>query len=87
MRTFPLLICGILMPAAALQAREPTDLEQYYLELVNRARANPNGEVTRLSGEIWGVMKGIRYPRISTRALRREPSLPRRNLRSPSTSD
>jgi hypothetical protein len=34
--------------------REPTQLEQYYLELVNRARANPNGEVTRLSAEVWG---------------------------------
>jgi hypothetical protein len=34
--------------------REPTELEQYYLELVNRARANPNAEVDRLSGLVWG---------------------------------
>jgi uncharacterized protein YkwD len=34
--------------------REPTELEQYYLELVNRARAKPNAEVIRLSGQVWG---------------------------------
>lgn len=43
-----------LLAATFLEAREPSELEQYYLELVNRARANPNAEVTRLSGEIWG---------------------------------
>jgi hypothetical protein len=35
-------------------AREPNSLEQYYLELVNRARLAPNAEVTRLSDETWG---------------------------------
>ncbi len=35
-------------------AVEPTIFEQYQLELINRARANPNGEVTRLSGLTWG---------------------------------
>ena len=32
----------------------PTDAEQYVLELINRARALPNQEVTRLSGQTWG---------------------------------
>jgi hypothetical protein len=43
-----------LLATSFLAAREPSALEQYYLELVNRTRANPNAEVTRLSGEIWG---------------------------------
>ena len=51
-------IFAILMTFAAttetVEAREPTDYEQYMLELVNRARANPNAEVARLSGEPWG---------------------------------
>ena len=53
---FRILACLLLCPGSQLQveAREPTELEQYYLELVNRARENPNGEVTRLSGETWG---------------------------------
>lgn len=49
-----LLSCGVLAVTTAGVTREPTSLEQYYLELVNRARANPNGEVARLAGEIWG---------------------------------
>lgn len=51
---FSLLGCGLLAVTTSGVAREPTELEQYYLELVNRARANPNGEVARLSGRIWG---------------------------------
>lgn len=43
-----------LLATTFLAAREPSSLEQYYLELVNRARANPNAEVTRLSAETWG---------------------------------
>jgi len=43
-----------LVAAPFLAAREPSSLEQYYLELVNRARANPNGEVARLNAEVWG---------------------------------
>ncbi len=39
---------------APLEAREPTELEQYYLELINRARANPDGEVSRQSAHAWG---------------------------------
>ncbi len=52
-----LLSCGVLVVTTVGVTREPTSLEQYYLELVNRARANPNGEVARLSDEpleIWG---------------------------------
>lgn len=52
---FRLLILGATLSGVTPgMTREPTQLEQYYLELVNRARANPNGEVTRLSAEVWG---------------------------------
>jgi len=56
MRTLASLLIsgGILMMSGAAFSREPSGLEQYYLELVNRARANPNGEVTRLSSSPWG---------------------------------
>lgn len=49
-----LLTCLLVAVASTGVSREPTGLEQYYLELVNRARSNPNGEVTRLSGKVWG---------------------------------
>lgn len=49
-----LLICVLVAVSSSGVSREPTDLEQYYLELVNRARSNPNEEVTRLSGKVWG---------------------------------
>jgi hypothetical protein len=48
------LSCGVLAVTSVGVSRDPSHLEQYYLELVNRARANPNGEVTRLSGKVWG---------------------------------
>ncbi len=52
---FRLLCFGLTLAGGSPGlTREPTDLEQYYLELINRARANPNGEVSRLSGEVWG---------------------------------
>ena len=35
-------------------ARPPTDFEQLQLELLNRARADPQAEVLRLSGMPWG---------------------------------
>jgi len=56
MNTLPhfLLSCGVLAISTVGLTREPTSLEQYYLELVNRARVNPNGEVARLAGKIWG---------------------------------
>jgi len=50
-----ILLSALFLGAVSLvDAREPTELEQYYLELVNRARANPDAEVTRLSGLDWG---------------------------------
>jgi hypothetical protein len=56
---------GILAsPAGAVE--EPTGFEQYQLELLNRARANPTAEVTRLSGMTWGddpsQVPGTLYP-------------------------
>lgn len=53
-RLTSILAGGLFLPVAVLSAREPTSLEQYYLELVNRARANPTAEVTRLAGKTWG---------------------------------
>ena len=54
-------------------AETPTDYEQYVLELINRARANPNAEVTRLSGMTWGddpsVVPGTAYPASQTPSL------------------
>jgi len=48
----------------------PTNYEQYQLELLNRARANPNAEVTRLSGMTWGdnpsLVPGTMYPEPQT---------------------
>ena len=39
-----------VITAETTQGREPTAAEQLQLELINRARANPNAEVVRLSG-------------------------------------
>jgi hypothetical protein len=52
------------LPSVAPAAETPTDYEQYVLELINRARANPNAEVTRLSGMTWGddPSAGTAYP-------------------------
>jgi uncharacterized protein YkwD len=51
----------------------PTAFEQYVLELINRARANPGAEVTRLSGSTWGddpsVVPGTAYPQPQTPSL------------------
>lgn len=47
---------SILVPSS--QAAAPTEFEQYMVELINRARANPGAEVTRLSGEVWGDVPG-----------------------------
>ena len=55
MKLYLLVVIGFAIGAFTVSdAREPTELEQFYLELVNRARANPNGEVTRLSSLPWG---------------------------------
>jgi hypothetical protein len=44
----------------------PTNFEQYQLELINRARADPQAEVVRLSGQTWGddpnQVPGTAYP-------------------------
>lgn len=51
----------------------PTAYEQYVLELINRARANPGAEVTRLSGSTWGddpsLVPGTSYPQPQTPSL------------------
>jgi len=62
---FSLVGCGIVAIASSGLTREPTDFEQYYLELVNRARANPNGEVTRLAGEVWGDTGNPKAPSLN----------------------
>lgn len=59
------IVLVVLLTASGGFSREPTDLEQYYLELVNRARANPNAEVTRLSGETWGDMGNPAAPNLN----------------------
>ena len=38
---------GVLLAVAA-QGREPTEQEQYFVELINRARLDPEAEVIRL---------------------------------------
>lgn len=46
---------ALALTSTVVQAQlPPTEFEQYQLELINRARANPNAEVTRLSGLTWG---------------------------------
>jgi len=51
----------------------PTAYEQYVLQLINRARANPGAEVTRLSGSTWGddptLVPGTAYPAPQTPSL------------------
>jgi len=47
-------LLAVLLLASPAESREPTEFEQFMLELINRARANPNGEVTRLSALPWG---------------------------------
>ena len=47
---FVVLILGLVIPVVSHSA-EPTEYEQYLLELVNRARANPTAEVSRIDAE------------------------------------
>jgi hypothetical protein len=48
-------VAALVLGAAPARAQlPPTEYEQYMLELINRARANPNAEVVRLSGFTWG---------------------------------
>lgn len=50
----PILVGLFLSSVHAFAQYVPTSYEQYQLELVNRARANPGAEVTRLSSLTWG---------------------------------
>ncbi len=76
MRT--LLVSGMVIGsiagvASVSQAATPTDYEQYALQLINRARANPNAEVTRLSSQTWGddpsQVPGTQFPKPQTANL------------------
>ncbi len=52
------IVAGLLssswLGATVHAALPPTAFEQFQLELINRARANPGGEVARLSTQTWG---------------------------------
>jgi serralysin len=49
------LLAGLLWMAGPVSAGDvPTADEQYMLELINRMRLNPDGEVYRLSNMTWG---------------------------------
>ncbi|HET6246574.1 MAG TPA: CAP domain-containing protein [Tepidisphaeraceae bacterium] len=65
--------CLAGLAAPAFGGDTPTDYEQYVLQLINRARANPNNEVTRLSGMTWGddpaLVPGTAYPQPQTPSL------------------
>ena len=53
----PILALLILAVPSLLAQSDPTDLEQYMLELTNRARANGNAEALR-EGQIPSVNEG-----------------------------
>jgi Cysteine-rich secretory protein family len=57
------LCCAGLNPAVGQYA--PTAHEQYQLEVINRARANPLAEVARLSGVTWGDTGAPRSPSLN----------------------
>jgi uncharacterized protein YkwD len=70
MRPVAWAFLGILVFAARVQASayshgEPTDYEQWMLEMVNAARANPLGEASRLGIDL---NQGLSAGRISTEA-------------------
>lgn len=68
-RVLPGLIFGAVV-SCSVSAAEPTEYEQYMLELINRARANPVAEVTRLASEsasqpgYWGGYYGFNLERL-----------------------
>jgi uncharacterized protein YkwD len=72
---FPVIIATIeaLETRRLLSGAFPTAFEQYVLELINRARANPGAEVTRLSGSTWGddpsQVPGSAFPAPQTPSL------------------
>jgi uncharacterized protein YkwD len=61
------------LEARRLLSAFPTPSEQYILELINRARANPDAEVTRLSAKTWGddpsQVPGTAFPKPQTPSL------------------
>lgn len=73
-RTGLALIAALAMPAGELAAREPTEQEQYFVELINRARLDPAAEVARyslgslnegpptLGGEAYTIQDGPHQP-------------------------
>lgn len=61
---FVAVVTFALIPMAAF-AQLPTEFEQYQLELINRARANPNAEVARLSSLGWGNPSGSSTPNLN----------------------
>ena len=80
------LLLGLLFVAApAVSGDTPTDEEQYMLEVVNRARLNPDAEVYRLRGQTWGDTGNPQPPDLNE-APRRPRSARRRVSRWPSTS-
>ncbi len=48
------LLALLCTAASAVAGDTPTDEEQYMLEVVNRARLNPDAEVYRLRNQTWG---------------------------------
>ena len=52
--TNAIMACMLLVVPDLVAQYEPTAHEQYILELTNRARANPQAEVNRLAGKVWG---------------------------------
>ena len=53
-RVIVIMGASIVSVYGSADGRQPTEFEQYQLELINRARANPNDEVSRLSSLPWG---------------------------------
>src|SRR5262245_28248563 len=70
---------AVVPSLAAFAASPPTDFEQYALELINRARLDPEREAWRLRAEFWGDTGSPHLPTINegigvfTITLPREP--------------
>ncbi len=53
-------VLSLVLLSGAVDAREPTDFEQFMLELINRAREVPDAEVTRTMGSSeWAGVPGL----------------------------
>lgn len=68
-KTVPTVLANVMFVSLLVNtsaiAATPTNFEQYQLELINRARANPNAEVTRLSGSTWGDSGSPQTPNLN----------------------